>query len=241
MAFGGAAALRLPASCGWEVPVITGPEEGAAAGRGQLRAAHADREHVIDVLKAAFVQGWLTKDELEARAGRALTARTYAQLAALTDDIPAGPPVVGPPARPQDRSRRARPVRNAAIGSVSFLAVGFLAFWRGASLDDHTTLVFLLVTFLALMAAMGSMGYGIVGAVAARRSRRQLSPRPGPGGQAGGGKRRGSTGHDPSPPGTRIDQARADLRAHRCRPGRPDPGWRAVPAPRGATPALGAA
>jgi hypothetical protein len=29
--------------------VFTGPEEGTAAGRGYLRAAHADREHVIDL------------------------------------------------------------------------------------------------------------------------------------------------------------------------------------------------
>jgi hypothetical protein len=34
--------------------VITGPEEGAAAGRSRLRASHADREHVIDTLKTAF-------------------------------------------------------------------------------------------------------------------------------------------------------------------------------------------
>ncbi len=62
----------------------------AAAGRGDLRASHADREHVIDVLKAAFVQGMLTKDELDARAGQAFAARTYADLAALTADLPAG-------------------------------------------------------------------------------------------------------------------------------------------------------
>jgi hypothetical protein len=155
--------------------VITGPEDGGAAGRGHLRAAHADREHVIDLLKAAFVQGRLTKDELDARAGQALTARTYAQLAALTDDIP----TARPPARQQNRQQqnRAHPVRNAAIGSVSCLTVGFLSFCYGASLDDHTTLVFLSVTLLALMAATGIMGYGIFGAVTARRSRRQLPPR----------------------------------------------------------------
>ncbi len=163
--------------------MITGPEDGAAAGRGHLRAAHADREHVIDLLKAAFVQGRLTKDELDARAGQALTARTYAQLAALTDDIP----TARPPARQQNRQQqnrqqqnrpeRAHPVRNAAIGSVSCLTVGFLSFCYGASLDDHTTLVFLSVTLLALMAATGIMGYGIFGAVTARRSRRQLPPR----------------------------------------------------------------
>ena len=63
------------------------------AGRGHLRASHADREHVIDVLKGAFVAGRLTKDELEARVGHTLAARTFADLAALTADIPAGPRV----------------------------------------------------------------------------------------------------------------------------------------------------
>ena len=60
-----------------------------SAGRARLRTAEADREHAIDVLKAAFVQGRLTKDELDARLGRTLVSRTYADLADLTDDIPA--------------------------------------------------------------------------------------------------------------------------------------------------------
>jgi len=43
--------------------MTTGPGDDIAAGRGRLRASDADREQVIDVLKAAFVQGRLTKDE----------------------------------------------------------------------------------------------------------------------------------------------------------------------------------
>jgi hypothetical protein len=234
MAFREQPRYASPASCGWEVPVIIGPEAGPGAGHGHLRAADADREHVIDLLKAAFVQGRLTKDELDARAGRALTARTYAHLAALTEDIPAGPLADRPPrqfARPQNRPERAHPMRKAAIGSVSCLTVGFLAFCYGASLDDHNTPIFLFVTLLALMAAAGTMGYGIVGAVAARRSRRQLPPRPGQDGQAPEGQRRGITGDDPSHPSTRTAQIRADLRAHGSRPGRPHPCWRGAPAP----------
>ena len=73
-----------------------------AAGRGHLRASHADRERVVDCLKAAFVQGRLTKEELEARAGQALGSRTYAELAELTVDLPAVPaPRQHPGARPQ--------------------------------------------------------------------------------------------------------------------------------------------
>jgi len=44
-------------------------------------------ELVTDVLKAAFVQGRLTRDEFDARVGRAFTSRTYADLAALTADV----------------------------------------------------------------------------------------------------------------------------------------------------------
>ena len=71
--------------------MTTGPadEQAAAVARGHLRAAHADREHVIGTLKAAFVQGRLTKDELDLRIGQTFASRTYAELARLTADIPA--------------------------------------------------------------------------------------------------------------------------------------------------------
>jgi len=47
----------------------SGDEITAAGGRDHLRASHADREQVVEVLKAAYVQGRLTKDELDARVG----------------------------------------------------------------------------------------------------------------------------------------------------------------------------
>src|SRR5712691_9630651 len=51
-----------------EAPVTTGPYDPVpAADPGRLRASHADRERVIDTLKAAFVQGRLTKDEFDTR------------------------------------------------------------------------------------------------------------------------------------------------------------------------------
>jgi len=59
-----------------------------AGGRGYLRASHADREQVIETLKAAFVQGRLTKGEFDLRVGQAFAARTYAELAAATAGIP---------------------------------------------------------------------------------------------------------------------------------------------------------
>ena len=226
--------------------MITGPEEGAAAGGSHLRAAHADREHVIDLLKAAFVQGRLTKDELDARAGQALTARTYAELAALTADLPAGPPAARPPrqpARPQNQPKQPHPLRHAAIGSASCLIFAFLAFWYCVSLAGQNSWAggLLLLAILAVVAAPGIIGYGIVDAVAARRTRRQLPPRPGQNGQPPEAQRHGHPGHDPSPPGTRTDQTRADLRPHRSRQGRPRPRAQGIPAPRSARPAPGAA
>ena len=163
--------------------MITGPEEGAAAGRGHLRAAHADRDHVIDLLKVAFVQGRLSKDELDARAGQALTARTYAELATLTADIPAGLSArpSRQPAHPRNRAAQnptgpTHPVRNAAIGSASCLILAFLAFAYGAHLDDSNTPAFLMLTFVAVMAAVGFVGCGVGNSWQQRHSRAQLPP-----------------------------------------------------------------
>lgn len=69
--------------------VRPGDESPWAGGRGHLRAASADREQVIGTLKAAFVQGMLTKDEFDLRVSQALVPRTYAELASLTADLPA--------------------------------------------------------------------------------------------------------------------------------------------------------
>jgi hypothetical protein len=75
-----------------------GDEVAAGAGGGSpLRASHAEREQVIGLLQAAFVQGRLAKDEFDLRVGQALTSRTRVELAALTADIPAGLMGVRPP------------------------------------------------------------------------------------------------------------------------------------------------
>jgi uncharacterized protein DUF1707 len=61
------------------------------AGRGQFRASHPDREQVIELLKEAFVQGRLAKDELDLRVDQVFAARSHAELAAVTADLYAGP------------------------------------------------------------------------------------------------------------------------------------------------------
>ena len=83
-------------------------DPAAEAGRGRLRASHADREQVIDTLNIAFADGRLGQDERETRVSQALASRTYADLAALTADIPAFPAPIPP--RPAARPLSARPL-----------------------------------------------------------------------------------------------------------------------------------
>ncbi len=100
---------------------MVGPEDnkaGAAARRGHRRASHADREQMIDALKAAFVQGRLTKDEFDARIGQTFTARTYAELATVTADIPAGLAGAQPPPK-SHRWLRSNAVRWGASGLIT--------------------------------------------------------------------------------------------------------------------------
>jgi hypothetical protein len=72
---------------------------GMPDGHGFMRSSSADRERAIDVLKAAFAEGRLTRDEFEERSWHVLRSQTYAQLAALTADLPVGP--LGALMRPQ--------------------------------------------------------------------------------------------------------------------------------------------
>jgi hypothetical protein len=95
----------------------------AAAGRGHQRASHADREHVIGMLEAAFAAGLLSKDELDLGVDRALAARTHADLAAATVGLPAPPTVArsaGQPAKPFTRPE------NAVWGVCGLIVTAFL-------------------------------------------------------------------------------------------------------------------
>jgi len=97
-----------------------------ASGHDRLRASHADRERVIDKLKAAFVQGRLTKDELDARISQALASLTYAELAAVTGDIPAGLAAARLPA-PGRGSVNKRKKAVAALSFATLAVAGMVA------------------------------------------------------------------------------------------------------------------
>ncbi len=223
--------------------MTTGPQD-PAAGRDRLRAGHADREQVIEALKTAFVDGRLTKNELAARTGRALAARTYAHLAALTADIPAEPaaavPVpaepgpgesaVAPPApmRPPAPAIR-RPLAKAAAISGVCLVFAAAAVEIGAHIDPNVpgpnphhawvAACFSLALGAVILAAF-TVFLGTAVAIEQRRSRRHLPPRSGPGGHTLDGERPVGAAHDPVPPGPRTDQTRADMRERKSRPTR---------------------
>ena len=154
----------------------TGPwghRAAAARAHGHLRASDADREQVLEFLKTAFVQGRLTIDELDARAGRALVSRTYGELAVLTADIPSGPVRVlpTPPAAPASvrcREPVPEPARTPAsakaavwaacvIAALPAVWAAFLTFYGG-----FVILFLLAFTGLTLVTGPRSRGKGSI-------------------------------------------------------------------------------
>ncbi|MFD7625271.1 DUF1707 and DUF4190 domain-containing protein [Streptomyces sp. NPDC059851] len=59
-----------------------------------MRASHTDRDRTVDVLKAAYAEGRLSREEYGQRFDAASQAQTYGQLAQLVADLPAGPMAV---------------------------------------------------------------------------------------------------------------------------------------------------
>jgi hypothetical protein len=175
--------------------MVSGPQGEMAARRGRLRASHADRNQVVDVLKAAYIEGRLTKDELDARLGQTLAARTYAELAALTADIPPGTKLAPRP-RP-DRSPAEQSAHWAAHRAVrsGLAAIGgiIVAVWVTAAAVGQPMVGVVLAVFVVILAAVASALVGsAVGAALMLESRRQrrsrgrfpTRPASGAGGQA---------------------------------------------------------
>ena len=157
---------------------MAGPgDEMSTAGRGRLRASHADREQVIDTLKAAFVQGLLTKDELDARVGQAFASRTYAELAAVTAGIPAGPAPAQPlrePARAQARPPEIEAVdssQNKVVNACAGAAATALALYLAFYAFHAGNFGLLFVVLLAIAGAWSVAGIRMISSLREKRSR----------------------------------------------------------------------
>jgi hypothetical protein len=83
----------------------------------------AGREQAIAALKAAYVQGRLTKEEFDLRVGQALAI--YAELDALTADIPAAPPAVTARAELAREAANKKMIRQgtAGVAGLTFVLV----------------------------------------------------------------------------------------------------------------------
>ncbi|GIH70175.1 DUF1707 and DUF4870 domain-containing protein [Sphaerimonospora thailandensis] len=75
----------------------------------QLRVTDADRDQVVEHVKAAFAAGRLDKIEMDERLDRAMTARTHADLTPIMADLYGTRPAYVPPPSaytgPSDESR----------------------------------------------------------------------------------------------------------------------------------------
>jgi hypothetical protein len=204
--------------------VITGPEEGAAAGRGRLRASHADREHVIDTLKTAFADGRLDKDELDVRVGRALAARTCAELTTVTAGIPAAAVTAPPPRRPAQPPVNKETVKWGLIAAGAMLPPAmFVTALYGVPWLAFPSFPLLFIELI--VAIIVAITLTKKRADRARGSRGQPPPRPGQAARAGAAERHGGTGPEPASPGTDSTQNHASLRVDRSRRDRITP-WR---------------
>ncbi|MET7284312.1 DUF1707 domain-containing protein [Streptomyces sp. NPDC005573] len=130
------------------------PDRRASEAVPDLRASDADRERVAEVLRDAVAEGRLDMEEFEERLDAAYKARTYAELAPLTRDLPASgvpaPPVsfTKDPVESGNWAGRIVGGEGSSTGAVAVMS-GFqrkgrwtvpkrftcLAFWGGGEID----------------------------------------------------------------------------------------------------------
>jgi hypothetical protein len=97
-----------------------------------MRASDADRERAAEVLKTGYAEGRLDKDEYDSLLGQLYTAKTRADLATLTSQLPGGgsalfPATYSPPVSPP--VRYAAPADRTNGLAVASLVCGIVQFF----------------------------------------------------------------------------------------------------------------
>ncbi len=111
----------------------------------------AGREQVIAALKAAYVQGRLTKEEFDLRVGQALAM--YAELDALTADIPAAPPAVTARAELAREAANKKMIKQGTAGVAGLTFVLVTALGAPHSPALAVIVAALLTCFVTVLAA----------------------------------------------------------------------------------------
>jgi len=159
----------------------------------------AGREQVIAALKAAYVQGRLTKEEFDLRVGQVLAI--YAELDALTADIPAAPPAVTAPAGAEPtvtaRAELAREAANKKMIRQGTAGVAGLTFVLVTALIMPHSPVLAVIVGVMLTSFVAVLAVGLLTLLSWALDRRS-------GAQGAGGARPAQS----SPPGTADQQGR---------------------------------
>lgn len=109
---------------------------------GSLRASDADRERIVERLRAAAAEGRLAAEELDERVHAALTAVTYRELDATVGDLPS--------------AHDGRPPRRRDTGPRSPVATGVrtLGPYAAGALRANPLLIVFLIPLVAVTGAM---------------------------------------------------------------------------------------
>jgi len=95
--------------------------------RHRLRASDADRHRVVAALQLHTAAGRLSLDEYSARVDQTLLARTYGELEAVVQDLPADPPT-GPGPDPAVNPRHLAIAFLLALLALVVIGVAVAAF-----------------------------------------------------------------------------------------------------------------
>lgn len=111
-----------------------------------LRLSDADRDRAVAELSEHFQAGRIAADELDDRVGRALQARTAADLAPLFADLPGKRPAgTGPGSHPGSPA----PFRSARVPAVPIAIIVVIAL--GGFLSGHPALIVLVPVLVLLI------------------------------------------------------------------------------------------
>jgi hypothetical protein len=127
-------------------PWFTGPVQDQ-----HMRVSDAERQAVADRLAEHFSSGRLDQAEFDERVGKAMSAKTRADLNGLFDDLPeTGAPAAKDPSAGQLRRRHRHPVLLAAL--IVFVAIA----------AAHVVWPLLWIGFLVaiVLFATGTIGHG---------------------------------------------------------------------------------